>query len=203
MCWRLCPAAAEEYSICLLHLRLIYIEIVLISESENLVIIPRTILDIKWNFRRNQHKEYKPGDQWKPKLKLFSSNESLQILLENCLLTMSFRLVSVSMNQRSSQWWPETWEKEPEIRRSRMIVTGEGTARTSSSPLASSWDCKSYLSSQTFGKNKPGNRAAKKPPQRNEVKLRECQTRKSIIPTEPSVWRIYSFMFSYGGFSRI
>ena len=45
MCWRLCPAAAEEYSICLLHLRLIYIEIVLISESENLVIIPRTILD--------------------------------------------------------------------------------------------------------------------------------------------------------------
>ena len=136
-----------------------------------------TILDIKWNFRRNQHKEYKPWDQWKPKLKLFSSNESLQILLENCLRTMNFRKVSVSLNQGSSQWWTECWEKTERDKKVANCLTVEDTR----GPLAASWDgqCGHLRTWQALRstQNKPRTGGGKKQPQRNEVKLRLSDVR--------------------------
>ena len=162
-----------------------------------------TILDIKWNFRRNQHKEYKPWDQWKPKLKLFSSNESLQILLENCLRTMNFRKVSVSLVQGGSQWWTESWEKSGRDKKLANCVTLEDTR----GPLAGSWDSLDTfycLSGPEISTEQTENwRSRKKPPQRNEVKLKLSDVRLccSLLTTKsiifwPSSWSWENLHFS-------
>ena len=49
---------------------------------------------------------------------------------------MNFRKVSVSLNQGSSQWWTECWEKTERDKKVANCVTVEDTR----GPLAASWD---------------------------------------------------------------
>ena len=74
---------------------------------------------------------------------------------------MNFRKVSVSLDQGSSQWWPESWEKSGRDKKLANCVTLEDTRVLGMDSLDTFYSLSGLRSEQ----NKPRTGGAKKQPQ--------------------------------------